>query len=333
MSLKLDFYKSLCEINNKIGNDKRYKSFAENVYDALKEGSEKKYEKFLEKKSGDEIAEEIAKSLKKLAQYEDFGKIGLFLGDNEKLKEHLWNLTSNYFEETREYDILDNLSKKGIFSEEELKLKIEEKIRNILDKNDTEENDIIWLRQGRRKNVKINGKDAMELYANKILKKDRITESDLNNLHTLISKGEVDIEKVKYELKNFFNKIGKNELSKMDINKLEKFIFDLHKHSIINFKNKEHRKKILETAISYMERGDWELKYKTIEFLGNLRHLGLRLYHIKEYRSTISKYIKGDEDLERKYYQYLPRRIIGTIISLNQRIVDFIRGIFSSRSE
>jgi len=316
-----EFYKSIKEINEKIVNDEEYVDFARDAHKILKEKGEEGYKKLLKENKGDEKAVSIIKSLYKLKDHEHFDKVGNFLGDNNKLKEHVWSEFSKHIEETGEHSLLNELTKHGIFTKDELKGKLQEKSEEILKKEKLEESDLNWLKTFKANNIKKDGKGIAEHYADKIISKGQnATEEDLHTLHELVTKGEIDISRQRDKWRKFIGSLKEETLSKMDFDKFKELTFHFQKHGIINIKNEEHRKKILNTTMNYLGRGDTDLKEKVLDFMGDLGHMGLKLYHIKDYRDTIEKHIKDDEQLWEKYRTYFPRKVVGTVKSISQRI-------------
>ena len=316
-----EFYKNIKEINEKIVNDEEYADFARNAHEILKEKGEEGYKKLLNENKDDKKAISIIKSLYKLKDHEHFDKVEDFLGDNNKLKEHAWNEFSKHIEETGEHSLLNELTKHGIFSKDELKEKLQEKSEEILKKEKLEENDLNWLKAFKANNIKKDGKDIAEHYADKIISKGQnATEEDLHVLHGLITKGGIDISRQRDKWRKFVGNLKEETLSNMDFDKFKELTFHFQRHGILDIKNKEHRKKILDATMNYLSKGDTDLKEKVLDFMGDLGHMGLKLYHIKDYRDKIEKHIKEDGQLWEKYRTYFPRRVVGTFKSTFQKI-------------
>jgi len=319
-----EFYKSIVDINKKIQAEKDVSAIKViGFYNKIKEKGEKGYKELLEEYKDDKKNKEIIETLYKLKDHEHFDKIRDFIGaeGNNKLKEHAWNEFSKHIEETGEHSLLNELTKHGIFSKDELKEKLQEKSEEILKKEKLEENDLNWLKAFKANNIKKDGKDIAEHYADKIISKGQnATEEDLHVLHGLITKGGIDISRQRDKWRKFVGNLKEETLSNMDFDKFKELTFHFQKHGILDIKNKEHRKKILDATMNYLSKGDTDLKEKVLDFMGDLGHMGLKLYHIKDYRDKIEKHIKEDGQLWEKYRTYFPRRVVGTFKSTMQRI-------------
>jgi hypothetical protein len=320
----VEFYKSVADINKKIQAEKdvtEAESLVLGFYNKIKKEGEKGYKELLEEHKDNKKNKEIIETLYKLKDHEHFDKIGYFIGVDKKLKEHAWNEFSKHIEETGEHSLLNELTKHGIFTKDELKGKLQEKSEEILKKEKLEENDFNWLKAFKANNIKKDGKDIAEHYADKIISKGQnATEDDLHVLHGLITKGGIDISRQRDKWRKFVGSLKEETLSNMDFDKFKELTFHFQKHGIIDINNKEHRKKILNATMNYLGKGDTDLKEKVLDFMGDLGHMGLKLYHIKDYRDTIEKHIKEDKQLWEKYRTYFPRRVVGTVKSTFQRI-------------